>query len=113
MKFDHIEVSVIENQGPPPTSTSIDYTKYFDLVDWGCIGRRTEMDEPVGSAEYMVATSSETMGVLSITFELSEVDVHHVPVEAREPYYILYKQDDDVKQVKSWFVFATTRMLLL
>lgn len=95
MKFDHLEVPLIEPTGPPPLS--IDYSQYIDIDEWGTVGRRAEMDSV--RSEYIQANVNETVGALSMTFELSEIDVNELPQNLRDPHFILYKRDDEMKQV--------------
>ena len=95
MRFDHIEVPIIEPAGPSPSS--VDYNQYIDLTEWGSIGRRADVDSL--RSEYIQASSVESIGVLSITLELVEINVNDLPPKLRDPHFILYKRDDEMKQV--------------
>lgn len=96
MRFDHIEVPMIEPVSASPSS--IDYSQYVDLMEWGSVGRRSDVDSI--PSEYIQASTLESIGVLSITLELVEVNVNDLPPKLRDPHLILYKRDDEMKQVR-------------
>lgn len=95
MRFDHIEVPIIEPMGASPLS--IDYNQYNDLMEWGSVGRRSDVDSCSG---YIQASAVESIGVLSITLELVEIGVNDLPPQLRDPHLILFKRDDEMKQVR-------------
>lgn len=45
-----------------------------------------------------VPNTSDAMGTLAMTLEVSESLLSSLPEEQRDPYFILYKREDDVKQ---------------